>query len=367
VRIYAALFAVVLGCILVAGLWPFGSPPNEIASAPGQKGIRLGKHATLLSSGSLENGTAGECTVEIRVRPAFSRTSGTLLAFYDDSGTEGITLVQSLTDLRLDSYRHGKRLARVYVDNFFRAERLVLLSAVYGPNGTSVYSEGKLVREFPGFRSFAGVCTGRFVAGDGPGHNQTWQGDLLGLAIYNRQLSANQVWHDYIEWRWTKNVPQTSEKPAVLYVFTGISDQKIEDQSGSGIALNIPERYVVVNKTLLSFPVSAAILDDSYLAGFVDDVLLNIAGFIPFGFALRGLLSDRIGPRRASAFTLAAGFALSLAIETAQVFLPTRDSDITDVVTNTLGTWLGILLHRLWLRHPVVRCWLESASRPRKT
>ena len=34
-------------------------------------------------------------------------------------------------------------------------------------------------------------------------------------------------------------------------------------------------------------------------------------------------------------------------IETMQVFLPTRDSDMTDVITNTIGTCIGAGLFRL--------------------
>jgi hypothetical protein len=69
----------------------------------------------------------------------------------------------------------------------------------------------------------------------------------------------------------------------------------------------------------------------------VADVIRNILLFMPFGAAL-GIARTRVSR------ALLIGAALSAAIELAQFWIPGRDSSVSDVVANTLGTTLGCLL-----------------------
>ena len=70
------------------------------------------------------------------------------------------------------------------------------------------------------------------------------------------------------------------------------------------------------------------------------DVLGNIVMFMPFGFFVP--LLWRVSGKTSAAV----GFLVSLSIELTQLFLP-RWTDIDDLILNTSGTLLGLLLYRL--------------------
>lgn len=65
----------------------------------------------------------------------------------------------------------------------------------------------------------------------------------------------------------------------------------------------------------------------------------NIGMFLPIGLFLVLLFG-----RRLWWFAMSLGFALTVAIETAQVFLPSRVSDPRDILANTCGAVLGVLV-----------------------
>ncbi len=73
------------------------------------------------------------------------------------------------------------------------------------------------------------------------------------------------------------------------------------------------------------------------------DILSNILLYIPLGFLLTTRLRyDRFtAPGEAVACTILAGAALSLLVETLQLFEPIRVSGIHDLLTNTTGTAIG--------------------------
>ena len=77
----------------------------------------------------------------------------------------------------------------------------------------------------------------------------------------------------------------------------------------------------------------------------VEDVVINILGFIPFGFLGVLWLRERWrGPIvGVVVLVMLAGFAVSFGIEQAQAYLPTRDSSLLDVITNMVGTTIRVI------------------------
>ena len=78
------------------------------------------------------------------------------------------------------------------------------------------------------------------------------------------------------------------------------------------------------------------------------DVLGNIAVFVPLGAAL-AVATSPPGPRRRFGARwwlriIGAGLLLSLGIELVQLAVPSRATDVDDVILNTLGTMVGALL-----------------------
>ena len=99
----------------------------------------------------------------------------------------------------------------------------------------------------------------------------------------------------------------------------------------------IPEKYRIEDQALLM----------PFWKGFdLPDILENIVGFVPLGFFFFAYLSMRPSARRTALIVTVLGGLVSITMEVLQSHIPTRQSDSTDVITNTLGTWLGVMLYR---------------------
>ena len=75
----------------------------------------------------------------------------------------------------------------------------------------------------------------------------------------------------------------------------------------------------------------------------LQDVLLNIAAYVPLAFFFAIALLARFGQVTAVLLAIACAFALSTTMEIAQSFMPTRVASNVDILTNTLGGTLGAL------------------------
>jgi len=70
------------------------------------------------------------------------------------------------------------------------------------------------------------------------------------------------------------------------------------------------------------------------------DMATNFVAYLPFGFFV-ALVPRRPRPKARLAAAICAGLALSLAMETLQMFLPMRDASVADLLSNSAGAAAG--------------------------
>ena len=75
----------------------------------------------------------------------------------------------------------------------------------------------------------------------------------------------------------------------------------------------------------------------------LQDVMMNVAAYVPLGLLLSIGWGARFGPARGALAATAAAALLSLVMESAQMFLPSRVANNLDVLANTLGALLGAM------------------------
>jgi VanZ family protein len=209
-----------------------------------------------------------------------------------------------------------------------------------GVDGTNIYVDGILLKSSPRFHLFSmnEKPSGKILLGNSPTGGEYWTGNLLSLAIYDRVLTGEEVFKHFPQ---HFHDPEKSgeEGPVSFYLFDEHSGTLAHDSVGDHHLL-IPPRFKVLKKTILVPPWEDFRFTRSYLM----DVLTNILGFIPFGFFLSAYLWLR-KPRsifRLLLISIIIAGCLSLSIELIQVYLPTRSSQLTDVITNLLGTAIGV-------------------------
>jgi VanZ family protein len=91
------------------------------------------------------------------------------------------------------------------------------------------------------------------------------------------------------------------------------------------------------------------------------DLVINVSAYLPFGFFVGLIPRWRGPPSRQLVWGIGTGALLSLAMESLQMYLPTRDANVADLVFNTTGSAIGALLAVAFARSPKAGVALASA------
>jgi VanZ like family/Concanavalin A-like lectin/glucanases superfamily len=362
-KLLRAICACILLGMLGAGLWPFHAPRNAVRWLGEGNGLFFGKHGSIVSASPFQIHAAQEdnsCSLEIWLKPSRidSRAGGVILAFYSpESQFAPFALRQFQAGLVLEHESQGSsaRKTEIYVGDILSDRKPVLVTITSSEAGTATYADGTLLKRVPNFAISNRDLTGQFVVGNAPTTAYSWSGQLKGLAFYDRELSPVEVSQGFVDW--TNGGQSDSAKGHAVvarYRFDEGKGNVVGNQVDSATTLLIPERFFVLHQEFLERPW------DEFRPGwrYWKNVLVNVVGFIPLGVFFYAYFSQLRKVERPAGLTISLGFALSLTIEVLQAFLPTRDSGMTDLITNTFGTALGVLA----FRHKAVQTVLAAAG-----
>jgi VanZ family protein len=171
---------------------------------------------------------------------------------------------------------------------------------------------------------------------------------LQGIAVYGAQLPSQDVAGHYQLWSAGDTASLMRAEADVLYLFREGSGRNAHNSGRSQQPdLWIPDHYRILYPTFLHPFWKDFHMNRSKL----QDMSNNVIAFIPLGFLTCCWFARNGQSARAFWWAILFGTLLSLSLECIQYFLPMRDSDSMDWLTNTSGTIIGACLGALELRY----------------
>ena len=288
-------------------------------------------------------------TLELSLRPLETYHEGVphILSLCDRSGREIFYLGQWKNHMVMRLVDDKRRLTRSKQEqgtfDYLHAGQNAFLTLVFDGGKTRLYSDGGLTEVNDGFeltsaiyhRPVRSVILGNSSRGDSP-----WKGEIQGFSVFTGALDPAAILERFH--RSTEGENHLPMGEVIHYQFDTPLSETVRNSAGQKWDLQIPEKLAPLRRAYLALPEA----ENFGKKWFYVDALLNLAGFIPLGLILAMLFYSRgsLIRTRTIALILTAGFLFSLFIETNQVFLVTRDSSLTDLVLNTLGTGIGFLV-----------------------
>ena len=345
-RILIISCAAIVCIIIVAGFSPFTShPPNQVHWNKSAKGLYFGEYASIISDKPLSFSENGSCSVELWMQPRDISDSNTMLAFYVPGRDLQFSIDQLgngvLVERRPARSTTPTKRQEIYLHNVLEQDLPVLITVTADARGTAVYVNGLPVAVSSQFDLTRSDLSGRIVVGNSPFSNYSWSGVLYGIAVYDHQLTADEARENYTQWTQFGLPGDPGKEGAVaLFKFDAGQGNVIQNEVAPQPVLNIPNSYFVLDPPFLE-----PFWRPGSSWGDWKDGLINFFGFVPLGLFLCPLCGRYMRPRAAILLTITFGFLLSFSIEATQYYLPTRDSDSRDLLTNSFGTALGALVY----------------------
>ncbi len=136
----------------------------------------------------------------------------------------------------------------VDVDDGLRKNQRVLITITSGQKGTSAYFDGALKKFFPHFQISYQDVVGQIVLGSSTIQPDAWPGEVHGLSLYSRELTAQEVNRSYREWiEGQRGTTLVSNDATSKYLFDERAGNIVHDRGSGHKDLFIPQsmRYPI--------------------------------------------------------------------------------------------------------------------------
>ena len=358
IKLLFGLSLVILLGILFFGLRPKGfHSSNNVNWITDKPGIRFGSYGmayTDLSNRKIESdlSESGSFSIEIAIKPEPYNQEGFnfILVFHDGRDRNQLLVGQyrsSLIVMNGDDYSNRRKTKRIAVNQVFQSSKDILLSITTGEEGTNAYIDGLLIKrkrdlkfEIPRVGE-----TSRLILVNSVYGNNFWRGDIFGLGFYGYELTPEQVELHFDKWSKERKFSFAEQgNPFLLYSFDEKNGVRALDHGNGNHHLKIPKRIQILEKRILSSPWIDLKLNKS----FIQDFVINLVGFIPLGFILSATFIELGGTlkKRVILITVVLCFTISLIIVVVHGWMPSRSSQILDLMLNTGGSLIGVMTYR---------------------
>ena len=227
-NVLLTICVLVLCGILVAGLWPFHAPKNEVSWSKGSNGVLFGKYGTIVSVIPFEarayQRREHSCSVEMWLAPNRTDSGGMILSFdrpHSRATPLGVRQFRGGLVIERGSQTDFAKRKGIYVGGVFKSLTPVFVTITSGEEaGVATYVDSTLVNKVPNFTFLSQELTGKLVVGNAVSTSYPWPGQFRGLAIYDRELTASEVSQHYANWTGNKqNELADSDGIVSLYSF----------------------------------------------------------------------------------------------------------------------------------------------------
>ncbi|MGA1842085.1 MAG: VanZ family protein [bacterium] len=360
-RFLTYLFLTILSGILFFGLRPKGFYfSNNARWNNDHTGIHFDKYSMAYTDSSFvpfgsHSDIPSSLSVEIALKPAimYDDRFKIILVLYNGDDSKQFLIGQwhsSIIFMNGNDYSGKQKTKRLAVREALLPLKKRFLTITSGEGGTKVYIDGQLagakkdlLLKVPNESARA-----RLILGNSAYGNHYWIGDIYGLAIYGHKLTAKDAKFHFKRWIKEQNFSFAKDaEPEALYILNERSGELAFDQAGGNHHLQMPSKMHILRREVLGLPWNGIKIGRSFLI----DIFLNILGFIPLGFLLNAILLNKNGffEKHSCLITVSFCFLISLVIEFAQSWVPSRSSQMLDLILNTFGAYLGVMFYRFYL------------------